>query len=1336
MAPQLKAKSAAVPTVSEPAVGDKSSKGPLNHTVTNTDKTLCLSPHPVQPTVPNKNIVDPYIANSNSLETKASPFIQTVGLKGENGILTNMRGLFNDGAMVNSLCKSTYTSLRNNLGTLVPSSKQLRMANGTIVPSTGKWTGNVHLGSRTVKSSFEVFPSGGGWSLLVGKPLLKQLKAVHKYETDTIELPRSDGTFDVLTNTHNEKHPQPKREDNTITPAPNSGTPNTKSRGRRVGQRGRTKKRRARDKAENDVNTVQTTENNNPTDDGVMQPEIEIGGDKSIFTRLTNPFKPERVAEILKLVKIGPDLSNTQRDRVTALIAKYADCFALSIREVIAIPGAEHRIKIPSDAMFPKKIPHQKPLEDNRRSYLNNAIDELLTAGIIETIRPEDIKCCSPITLAQKAHDKPGLSLNELKHRVNEQCISGGMAPKHDIEARDNKEPPPTKQDPTKPQTWRICQNYSALNKVTQVFPTPAGDIRTKQRKLSGHRWVHKFDFASGFYAVSIPVETRPFLAFYTENRGFLTQKRMPFGLTGSPSTFHHITAECLGDLLPKIGMELVVDDSGMAGNEFEDVMKRTHLFLQRIRDKSMSLSAKKSELFMSEVVFAGSRVGTDGVLPDATKLTAVVDWRQPPDLLNLSSFLGLTGYFRDLIKGYAKKALPLTDLIRSASIPKGAGKATYRALLRRIKLPNIWSKIHQDAFMELKTALTSEPVLKAPRFDGSPFIVTSDGCKEGFGAILAQRFPETRKGDKIVEKRYPIAYASKRTSPSEAKYKPYLLEFAGLKFGLDKFDDIIWGSPVEIETDCQALRDILLNDDLNATHAWWRDGVIAHQIVDVRHIPGKANLVGDGLSRKDEANPRIEGDGSSWSVTPDWENARGLEYDLFSVSANPDTLHNKLRTRFKDERVFVEVVDAILGVTGATTENERRRAAHRAVGYFIEGRKLWKIGGFTPERATARRECITKSEAVTLAKAEHSKLHMHCDVIRNQLLNQIISPFLDTSITTAILECGKCKNFGSTHLHSLLAPITRRKPFELLVGDYLSMPTGKGGFTKIGLYVDVFSQKMWAFKSKAARGKDTVNSLRRITQAFTAPTVFMADGGGHFDCEEVKTFCEEMNTHLHIIAAYSPWVNGLLEGSNGILLNALKRLCAPNLGEDDYERMEKEDTPRNWPDHLDSAIKNLSDRILPALKFSPNELLLGIPTTIPPPVDPNTITPPTEADVALHLAITEQLRFDGYASMVNHAEKRKQKFDEKVMKNSPGNVIFEPGDLVQIHQTQWTHTFTSIRKLIPMWSTPHRVTTRLRNSYTLETLNNSPIAGRFSARRLRLFTPRPSTKLALNELE
>ena len=63
------------------------------------------------------------------------------------------------------------------------------------------------------------------------------------------------------------------------------------------------------------------------------------------------------------------------------------------------------------------------------------------------------------------------------------------------------------------------------------------------------------------------------------------------------------------------------------------------------------------------------------------------------------------------------------------------------------------------------------------------------------------------------------------------------------LKYSFDKFSNIIYGYPVEVKTDCQALHDVLMNDKLLVTHARWRDGVLAHNIIDVRHIPGITNI-------------------------------------------------------------------------------------------------------------------------------------------------------------------------------------------------------------------------------------------------------------------------------------------------------------------------------------------------------------------------------------------------------------------------------------------------------------------------------------------------------------
>ena len=240
-----------------------------------------------------------------------------------------------------------------------------------------------------------------------------------------------------------------------------------------------------------------------------------------------------------------------------------------------------------------------------------------------------------------------------------------------------------------------------------------------------------------------------------------------------------------------------------------------------------------------------------------------------------------------------------------------------------------------------------------------------------------------------------------------------------------------------------------------------------------------------------------------------------------------------------------------------------------------------------------------------------------------------------------------------------------------------------------------------------------------------------MSDGGKHFDNKEVREVCGKWGTKTHIVAAYSPWVNGLVEGTNKLFLHILKRLCAPDLDNEEIEKSSPEDLPKRWPDHFEEAIRILNWRLLPALKFSPKELMLGLVINTKPTDLDNSTVPTSEADTTLQMVYVAQQRLDGYAEAVAHAIKRKTIFDKRVLAQRPGEVTFSKNHLVQIYRSDLDYTFKTERKLLPKWSTPHRVLSRHLNSYTLETLNGDQLPGLFSARRLRRFIPKEGTKLA-----
>lgn len=102
-------------------------------------------------------------------------------------------------------------------------------------------------------------------------------------------------------------------------------------------------------------------------------------------------------------------------------------------------------------------------------------------------------------------------------------------------------------------------------------------------------------------------------------------------------------------------------------------------------------------------------------------------------------SYLELTGFYRSLMKAYAKQEGPLWDLLLKVPLNNSYSKTAYHKAMTDFQLDQHLTTEHTNTFLDLQAAITARPVLQAPRYDGSIFIVTSDRCIEGFAVVLSQ---------------------------------------------------------------------------------------------------------------------------------------------------------------------------------------------------------------------------------------------------------------------------------------------------------------------------------------------------------------------------------------------------------------------------------------------------------------------------------------------------------------------------------------------------------------------------------------------------------------------
>ncbi len=135
----------------------------------------------------------------------------------------------------------------------------------------------------------------------------------------------------------------------------------------------------------------------------------------------------------------------------------------------------------------------------------------------------------------------------------------------------------------------------------------------------------------------------------------------------------------------------------------------------------------------------SGHQIYSHGLRTVQSKVEVVKAFPEPNTVDEVRSFLGLTGYYKTFIKGYADIAHPLSSLLNKDA-------------------QFTWGPAQQNAFDILKIKLTSSPVLIFPDYT-EEFILCTDASDVGLGAVLMQ------EGN---DKPQPIAYASRLCTSTE----------------------------------------------------------------------------------------------------------------------------------------------------------------------------------------------------------------------------------------------------------------------------------------------------------------------------------------------------------------------------------------------------------------------------------------------------------------------------------------------------------------------------------------------------------------------------------------
>lgn len=143
-----------------------------------------------------------------------------------------------------------------------------------------------------------------------------------------------------------------------------------------------------------------------------------------------------------------------------------------------------------------------------------------------------------------------------------------------------------------------------------------------------------------------------------------------------------------------------------------------------------------------------------------------------------------------------------------------------------------------ETAFTELKTAITSAPVLSLPDFN-EEFYLETDASGQGIGAVLTQQ-------------RHPIEFLSQTLSPRNQALSTYEKEMIAVLHAVEKWRHYLLGHSFTIVTDHQPLQHMLTQRIATPAQHKWVSKLLGYNY-KVLYRAGHLNTVPDILSRRHE---------------------------------------------------------------------------------------------------------------------------------------------------------------------------------------------------------------------------------------------------------------------------------------------------------------------------------------------------------------------------------------------------------------------------------------------------------------------------------------------------
>ena len=778
------------------------------------------------------------------------------------------------------------------------------------------------------------------------------------------------------------------------------------------------------------------------------------------------------------------------------------------------------------------KIDH---LQEDERNKLYNLLKDnfqafsssLMALGHTDLITP-DIQFTTNYPIKALPFPVPQALKAEVKRQIDEMTQAGIIqknvatwaCPMLLVKKRSNTPKP----------EYRMTLDLRLLNTVIQHSSYPLPKIQNIIGNIAEFKYFTLLDMPSAFHQVSLPEKYQDKICF-TSPFGTYKLKRLPQGLKTSAGQFQAMSDLIIEEInLP--GIEAYIDDFIICSNSFEETIHKLKKTLEIFKKHNITLNLTKCIFHVTSVDYLGFRIHNHRIYPITSNIKKIDSFPIPKTKRQVKKFLGLCGFYRNLIPSFATISDPLVAL----TSPKSSFK---------------WTDAENKAFHNLQKIFFQQPFLQKPDYNKT-FFLNTDGSSFAISAVLLQKYGENM---------LPVAYFSKALRKAETRYPAIQIELMAIVKGITAFRHILYGRHFIIISDSKPLKHYKKSSSpMDIITRWLL--TLSEYSFTFEHIPGKQNILADYLSRIPVNNnstdiisePNLI---SSTEILPIVDEDSDTETQHYKEHSNNINIVQQNNSP-KENNNQPPPKDALLDISIPTIRYEqgkdeytskiikdiRENETSKYKNYIIcpKSNLLLYTSTQDPEKQDVNyRIVIPKKLQAKCLRIQHLT-HYGIDKTYQSLCKKYYWKGMYSDVVNFINSCQKCimnkpQRIPQAPFQNTLIPT---RPGQFLSLDFVGPFSNDQYILSV---IDHFSKHIKLYPLRSITAMNAVHAIFDYITTFGRPELILSDNGTQFKSHIFQEFNRMLGIKLTHTTTYHPQANAVSERINTSIKATVKSL-------------------------------------------------------------------------------------------------------------------------------------------------------------------------------------------------